>query len=87
MWIKRQKYCLYFNRDDLREIKMYSNIFKIYYIIIYLKDKKITFCKSKNYYVIYNIFELLTNSIENNKAISIDIPYSIKNDILINNKN
>lgn len=78
MWIKRQEYCLYFNINELKEIKIFTNIFNIYSIKIKLNNRRYTFCKSKHYDIIYNIFELIISSIEKNNAISLDIPYYIK---------
>lgn len=83
MWIKRQEYCLYFNINELKGIKIYTNIFNMHSIQIKLNNRKITFCKSKHYEVIYNIFELIIDSISKNNAISLDIPYYIKDDLIL----
>lgn len=82
MWIRRNDSAIFFSLDEIYEIKIKKNFFtKRYVIKIFFKDKKqINFCESKDYNVIYNIFNLIMKSIENNNAISLEIDYIVNNE-------
>ena len=80
MWIKRNDSIIYFNINDVDEICIKKNIFNTYKLCIKYKNNKThIFCKSKKYDIILNIFNLIIDSINKNNAISLEIPFFVKN--------
>lgn len=80
MWVKRKDDILFFSLEDLVEIKIVKGLFYNFYLTFFYKNgmKKIV-CKSNNYDAIFNVYELIINSITNNRSINLNIPYNIKN--------